>query len=795
MHTYNVAFKALLTVTAIAVVLLTAVQIYLPPSFMPESRDMKAFSAARAYTYLTNTHAQPHPLGSIAHDSVVHFIRNSLTSMNIESTVQQTTGILIDSAGYFAPNELWAANIQNIIAKIPGTNPKGTILLMAHYDAMPTTCGASDGGAGTAALLETARALTSGPPLDNDVVLFFSDADVNGCIGAETFKKHHPLAQQYDVVLKVEGMGNGGGVMLIYASADNYRLVRDFVRTAPQPQTMLFANDLLNKMQMASSPDVSIMLKGRKAAGMGFAYADKPHVYHTMIDCPENLKTGVLQQYGTNLLAFTRFLGHQSLTSYREAQPEAIAFSLSRKTAIVYPSTFALPLALILTVLLVFLTRYEANRHHIRLKSILYNVLIFPVWWAGSMVLCTAIMYGIKKVHPNYAVFLQGIYGFNWYLPMMVALSTLLFFAVFRRRLHTEHGHAVWVSAMWWGAIMALFTAWAAPSASYFFAMPLLAAVLLYNGIFYATTMSAFTGLTFYTIWVILVGAPAAIFMYLFSARYYAMGDFPYAFLSVALFSWLIGMLAPFWQALTTASDGTVSRHVFGIAGAISILFAGTGWLNAGFSNRQPYPNYVAYDYDADSQKAFWFALGPKTDAFTKQWLGESPEKAQYEIFPGYFPDWVYNGWKAAAPILEVMPPQCMVSEDTAAMGNLRKINLKIATNHQWNAIRLTLKANTLGSEYQLNRQVFSTKGIADSLSHRLRVLLFNPEDTVRITLTIGKNDPLDYYVETYRNGLPDIPDKPMHPRNLAMMPGMAEFTDPTVWHKHFHFSQTRHEK
>jgi Peptidase family M28 len=769
----------------------SAWQIYMPPATLSADADATAFSAERAYVYLKKTHGQPHPLGSAAHDSTVKTIVRVLKSAGIAPEVQHTTGILIDSAGYFAANQLWAVNVQNIVAKIPGTNPRGTILLMAHYDAMPTTCGASDGGAGTASLLEIARALKTSGPLENDVLLFFSDADVNGCVGAETFKARHPLARQFDVAIKVEGMGNGGGAMLIYTGANNYRLVRDFARAAPRPQTLLFANDILNYMQMASSPDVAVMLKGRSAAGMGFAYADNPQVYHTMIDCPDNLDAGVMQQYGDNVLAFTRFLGNRPLQRYREEQPEAVAFSIGRFSTYVYPSTWAMPLALLLTLLLAVFTRFDIKKQKTNPRLLLGDAGLFLAWWIGAMTLSTLVMYGIKKFNPNYAVFLQGIYGFNWYLPMMVALSLALFYGVFRRRMFAGKGQTLWVSAVWWGAVMSLLTAWAAPSASYFFTFPLYGALMLYaHRLYYPARVWPFWGLLIYGVWVALICTPAVLFMYLFSARYYAMGDFPYAFLSVFLFAWMLGMLTPLWQALAKSANGTIPRRAVWATAAVGTVFAAIGLANSGFSDKQPYPNYVAYDYDADAGKAFWFAVGTKTDVYTKQWLGETPERAQYEIFPGYFPDWQYAGWKTEAPLLEFPQPQLFISGDTIINGH-RKSQLNIATDRYWNALRLSVRTDHLGSDYTLNGRPFSTAGLPDSLKNRLRIILFNPEDTVRLAFQSGQGDKIHFYLEAYRNGLPGVPGKVFENRSAAMMPAMSEFTDPTVWKKSYIFFNT----
>ena len=62
----------------------------------------------------------------------------------------------------------------------------------AHYDSMPMTPGAADCGSCVATLLETARALLAGPPLQNDVILVFTDdEELDPMAGADAFVPGH----------------------------------------------------------------------------------------------------------------------------------------------------------------------------------------------------------------------------------------------------------------------------------------------------------------------------------------------------------------------------------------------------------------------------------------------------------------------------------------------------------------------------------------------------------------------------------------------------------------------------
>jgi len=79
------------------------------------------------------------------------------------------------------------ADVRNVAARLPGRASTKAVALVAHYDTVLHAPGAADAGSAVAALLETLRALRAGPPLRNDVVFVFTDAEELGMVGAEAF--------------------------------------------------------------------------------------------------------------------------------------------------------------------------------------------------------------------------------------------------------------------------------------------------------------------------------------------------------------------------------------------------------------------------------------------------------------------------------------------------------------------------------------------------------------------------------------------------------------------------------
>lgn len=114
------------------------------------------FDAARAYEHVKKLVALgPHPSGSEAIKKAQSYIENELTSL----------GLKISEDSFNAETPRGAVPMKNIIAELRGEKPD-IVLITGHYDTkfQPGFVGANDGGSSTAAVLETARALSKTKP-------------------------------------------------------------------------------------------------------------------------------------------------------------------------------------------------------------------------------------------------------------------------------------------------------------------------------------------------------------------------------------------------------------------------------------------------------------------------------------------------------------------------------------------------------------------------------------------------------------------------------------------------------
>ena len=159
-HRYSM-LAILFAICALILFALKSVQPSAPPK---EAATTEQFSLPAAQAQLQKITQDKHPIGSAAHAKVREYLIAELKAIGLEPQVHST----------FASFEKGTANgqVQNIVVRLAGRNStqdqtKKALLLMAHYDAVPTSFGASDDGVSVIAILQTLRALKAQAPLAN----------------------------------------------------------------------------------------------------------------------------------------------------------------------------------------------------------------------------------------------------------------------------------------------------------------------------------------------------------------------------------------------------------------------------------------------------------------------------------------------------------------------------------------------------------------------------------------------------------------------------------------------------
>ena len=136
---------------------------------------------------------KPHPLGSAENDRVREYLVGRLRELGANPEVQTATVARHSPLG----PDTWAV-VNNVVAKIPGTQPTGAVMIVAHYDSVPSGPGAGDDAASVAAILEARSRAQSRPCRCATIsIVLFTDGEELGLLGAKGFVETLPDAPQH----------------------------------------------------------------------------------------------------------------------------------------------------------------------------------------------------------------------------------------------------------------------------------------------------------------------------------------------------------------------------------------------------------------------------------------------------------------------------------------------------------------------------------------------------------------------------------------------------------------------
>ncbi|CAH1216882.1 hypothetical protein PAECIP111893_04196 [Paenibacillus plantiphilus] len=332
----------------IALALYLSLTPFLPPKAVPSSAPHNVFSSERAMKHLEQIAQKPHPTGSAELERVRNYLLSQLEELGLEPGIQKST----------YPINGQSVDVFNVIATIKGTDSTKAVMLSAHYDSVPESNGASDDGSGVVTLLETARLITSGPALKNDVILLFTDGEELDLLGAKAFASHYSNPSDIGIVLNFEARGKGGpSVLFETGQTHNYSLMRDFVQAAPYPIAYSFVFNLYT--YMPNSTDMTIFKK-MGIQGLNFAYTYGLDAYHTEADNIDNIHEGSLQHHGSHAASMVQYMGNQNLHEATDEE-KATYFNLAGHNVVVYPQKWNLYL-MIVTLILFYWTMHTGLR-------------------------------------------------------------------------------------------------------------------------------------------------------------------------------------------------------------------------------------------------------------------------------------------------------------------------------------------------------------------------------------------------------------------------------------------------
>ena len=743
--------EALLTFLFILFIAIVALSNLVPPAVVPASAPVTDFSAERAIEHLKVIAREPHPTGSIANTHVRDYIVEQLNFLGLKPEVQKsvsTTPWDIGGAPYSA------GTVENVIARLPGTNTTGALLLMAHYDSVATGSGASDNGSGVATLLETLRALRGGPLLRNDVIFAFTDGEEDGGLGAQAFVDEHSLAKLVSVALVIDSGGSCGRGPLVVESQhqQNGWLVRKMAQGLRYPFAASISDDFRGAMSYGD--DLNLYPKGIEAINSGINGC--PTTYHTTKDDLENLDARSVQDLGNSSLTLAHHLGSLDLKHPSEGKVVYFTFFGS---LLFYSLTLVLPLTLFILAILAGILFLGFRRGRFTARGLGFS---FLLWLAALLVsggFVALLWWALQALHLVNKSFLSA-YNATPYGVGFAALTTAIasgLFAWFRQKFDAANLAA---GAFLLCSVPMVLTCFFAPNATFQFTWPL-AAALLPMGIALALERPDLWRLKVARL---LCAAPALFLFPLFIGYSVTtldgkMGDM---IILLILTIVLLALLAPQLDVLTARSrmllPGACAFLAFGF-----ILY---GALRSGYDAEHPKPDTISYWLNTDTGKASWISFDEKPDNWTSQFLTGHVEASKLHLFNPADGDAIL---KAEAPPVQLPAPSIETLQDSTTGGE-RKLRLRLVSPRQARIIWLQVEKATVfaatleGRKVQVNEPDKRNKvwGI---------VYLALPSEGIEVDLTLKASENPQLSVTDQSDGLPSIPGFHVEPRSNDRMP------------------------
>jgi hypothetical protein len=203
--------------------------------------------------------------------------------------------------------------------------------------------GAGDNATGAATLIETARALTAGPRLRNDVVFVFDDGEELGVYrGGELFAADHSWARDVRLVVGIDTAA-WGVPFVMQDSDDNGVLIRGYANAVDNPIAM--------GLDAGTNRDDDAEIGAFRRRGVPGIEIEDTYAnvrQHTAGDRVEFVNPPSLQRMGDRVLALARSYGGMDLQHNTAA--DRTFFPLAGIGLIHYPASWGAVLAIVAIV-------------------------------------------------------------------------------------------------------------------------------------------------------------------------------------------------------------------------------------------------------------------------------------------------------------------------------------------------------------------------------------------------------------------------------------------------------------
>lgn len=738
-----VALAALLLLAVWSIVRTTR-----PPRPVPATAPDTVFSAERAMRHVEQLAARPHPVGSEDHTRVRDYLISQLAMMGLRPQVQATTAV---GTRYRA-----AGRVENVLAWMPGADTTGkAVLVVTHYDGVGAGPAAADDAAGTAALLETVRALRARKtPLVHDVFFLITDGEEAGLLGAAAFAREHKWAKDAAVILNFEARGTSGRSYMFETGAGDRAVINVLRHVDDVTAGSVFTTVYRTLTNDTDLSELSVL--GLPA--LNFAFTNGNERYHTSHDDIAHLDEGSVQHHGAQMLALVKRLANGQLPLAKTG--DAVFFDLPVIGLIVYPFGFALPLAIVALVL----TGIVAVRAGIKTAV---GVLVVLLAVAGAT-------YPVGRHVSDALVHLQARMPWGgaaqWRtLPgaaiALLSIAFSLFCYGFAKRWVSDRALQAGALVVW--TIVAVGLSLRATGASYLFVWPSIffaVAALVPErvralALWFAAglTLQFFAGLAF-SVSVVLLGVVGG-------------GAMALGALSALVVLLLMPLVADVVGNARFAGAGWVA-----IAGVAAMVI---GLVTTRSSADHPVGTALVYAQNADSSDA-WFGSFPRfSDDWTKQAVGATTAS------PAWANRLAGNGFVGRKVERVAIPmPNATYIRDTIIDG-ARRVVFRVFGPPGNQSVRLRV-LNTRVSRTAIDARVADTTRYRQRRQDWLMEFWAVPDSGAVFALSVPPGTPLDLELVSRVSGLPAIPGVNIPPRPSNIVP--VQYGDATYGYRRLRF-------
>lgn len=741
------------------------------------------FSAARAMAYLDQIapDGSSRAIGMPGHDRARDYLARQLTLMGLQPELHSSTSVL----RFVGADSFGAGTVTNVIARLPGSDSTGAVVLNAHYDGGSTGPAAGDNGAGVAAVLETVRAIRAGPPLTNDLVIVFSDGEENGDLGSAAFNQDHPWAQDVRLAVNFEAQGSGGPAILYATSNDNGWLTEQYFAVAPSASAYSLLPQLVQRLPgMRLACDLEDYLL-KDSDGLGFVFASDTPAYHSAQDSLANIDRGSIQQEGENTLAVLQHFGNADLVGMpREA--DRVFFTVLPGVVAHYGGGLVVPFALLATLLTLGVIAGGVRRRLLSIGGAAVGVATLLVGSLATTVLVALLWFAIRATNGDYRVLMVGTYQARLFTVALslaaVALMAGMYWLLGRRfRADDLYAGALlaWLLPTWWVGLVL-------PGASYLTVWPLVFALLPLAWSVVRTGQDPRSWLHL----VLLVGAVVPAFVLIPGTAYQVVallnrldyfstltGGFPMLGLWAVFVAPLVGLYLRQVGLLSELAGPSRRWAAPAGIGVLALALIGYANLVSGFDAGHPRPNHIAYEVDGTTGEARWVSLDHDPDAWTEQFLTAVPAATVYELAPGA----KVPALATAAPRVPIALPSTEIVSDSTANGG-RTVTFRILSPRAPASMEAVIGAPGAIRTAAVNGRSLDLADYGPAGSGRLQFGFAGmPPAGIEVVLGVQSDGPITLDLSETDYGLPATPGMTVRPRPDDTMPATGLPLDATV--------------